>query len=156
VDFSALFHTVTNFRLPRHSNVVSRSSFAPLLGAEAPTEAWVKMTHWYFNSLDWTLFIRQIIRLLHFHWYMNERLQNCHLPTKIYSIYSGYMLNPIKMARLHFFHANTHQHPPRPNKILMKLSPPPKLSYSGLWRVTTGLHAEILTTVVRQPSRTRN
>jgi hypothetical protein len=36
MDFSVLFYTVTNFRKPGHSHVISRGIFAPHLGTVAP------------------------------------------------------------------------------------------------------------------------
>lgn len=86
-EFSVLLYDVTNFSKSRDQP----GHLVPLLRTVSPLKTGNRMvTHWYFDSPSWPMFIYQILNSTVTD--VNEGLQDCHLPTKIHVICPPYVL----------------------------------------------------------------
>jgi hypothetical protein len=126
VGFSVLLHNVTNFRKLLHSHMNGWGMFASHMVSVAPLK-----DQWGFATdiLTWLTCVHTSNCILHFHWYVNERPKNCHLPTKIYFIYQCCVLK--NLLKWHAFTpASVRRSAPNqvsqeetPAKILKEFSP---------------------------------
>jgi hypothetical protein len=147
VIFSLLFYAITNFRKSRGQPGHLAPHWRPVSPLNTGKDD--EVTHWYFDSASWRMFMYQILYSTVI--YVNERLQDCHLPTKIYVICPPCVLkNPLKWhaltptSELPSTHTKVSQEETR-TKTLMELSPPPTLLNSGPSRVTRSLRGEVFT-----------
>ena len=142
VDFSVMFCTVTNFRKPCQSNVISLGICAPHLGTDVPL----------IFQLTSLAFVHTSKCILHFHWYVNEGRKNCHLSAKMYFISPCYVLK--NLSKWHTFN-------PAPARPTVSTYPgfsgtKANRNYrnSGPSKVKRSLHGEVL--IVCQSSRSGN
>lgn len=107
------------------------------------------MPHCYFNWLGWPMHIHNNF-IPNSHWYVNKRLKNYRLSTKIYFICPYVLLNnPLQwhafaLAPVHSSKPTKVPQEETPTTLFMKFSLPLKLSNSEPSRVRGGLRGEVL------------